>query len=425
MNKQHKNSKRIIKYASPLHKQTYLFTIRVIIALTLLSLISPHIKAAYDTYYTIRANQLPAANAKATNALREAASNGDAEAALQALAQGAYINGAPHNIDKVSLLLYEYPFSNLVGKPYITPLAIAACRGNANIVTLLLDQKAQVDAVLSGNTPLTNMCKADHLPAQTLETIVTELLAHKANVNVRDFEWEKTPLMHAMTLYFSGNENIITQLILAGADVNMTDYYGKTASDIIRTPRMRNAFNNALKKRAHIEADAPPRYEVALAAKSALACAAENTPPPYEPTLVLSLQNSITKKNDAQSLHNHAAPNQNTQAIVPHYDNGDGNKKDTPSLDVPPAYVPIVCPLCAFDNSEQVQQCESCHAQLQAKETPKAVEADEVNEHDKEKATTVMPPLEQSLTLEEIRLLNLSISRRSRNPQNIHYLLTS
>lgn len=100
-----------------------------------------------------------------------------------------------------------------------TPLMEAASAGHVDIIKLLLQHKADVNAQSStGNTPLMYACAGGHVEA------VKELLEKKANVEDHN-ENGHTPLMEAasaghvevakVSIYFPSIETIVSSYILS------------------------------------------------------------------------------------------------------------------------------------------------------------------------------------------------------------------
>ena len=100
-----------------------------------------------------------------------------------------------------------------------TPLHLAAANGHAAVATLLIDNKADINAKNnSGYTPL-------HLAALNgKEAVATLLIAKGAQVNAKD-KYGYTPLHWAA---FHGRKEVAALLIANGAQVNARDNDGKT-----------------------------------------------------------------------------------------------------------------------------------------------------------------------------------------------------
>ena len=142
--------------------------------------------------------------------------------------------------------------ANASGQDLLTPLHLAALRGNAHIAQILIDKGANVSAAsVSDNTPLhyaalrgnahiaqilidkgANVSATDqdlltplHLAAlQKNAQIAQVLIAHGADVNAKT-SYGRTPLHLAASI---GNVDMATTFIDLGADVNATDHEGQT-----------------------------------------------------------------------------------------------------------------------------------------------------------------------------------------------------
>lgn len=161
-----------------------------------------------------------------------------------------YAGSSNNDIDEVKKLLKAgVPVDK---KSQYTPLHKAAERGNTNIVALLLEMRAKVNAKGDwGNTPL-------HLAARNGHADVVALLIQKgAKVNMRNV-FGDTPLHEAAEE--SGNHShlgIVTLLIKKGANVNMKDINGQTAHDLseegdddsANSSKMQNLLYKAMKKK--------------------------------------------------------------------------------------------------------------------------------------------------------------------------------
>ncbi|MDR1901501.1 MAG: ankyrin repeat domain-containing protein [Treponema sp.] len=100
-----------------------------------------------------------------------------------------------------------------------TPLMAAALNGHAEVVSLLIASKANVNAVdKDGDTALMAASAAGHLD------IVELLIAAKANVNAKD-KFGDTALLFAAA---NGKKDVAVRLIAGKANVNAADVYGET-----------------------------------------------------------------------------------------------------------------------------------------------------------------------------------------------------
>lgn len=105
---------------------------------------------------------------------------------------------------------------------YYTALLIAAIDGNRDIVEILLNARADTEAVDE------NEGTALHCAAQLKHIeIVKTLIAHNVNINAQNIE-KDTALMIA-TRY--GNTDVVQMLLDAGANTEIKNKYGNTALD--------------------------------------------------------------------------------------------------------------------------------------------------------------------------------------------------
>lgn len=203
---------------------------RLTLNIALLSILSStHIQAAA---------QFPAINIKACGKLWRASYDGNLEAAKEALAQGTDINAYAGMYAK-----YEEKRPQNFKLPRSTPLLEAVTNGHSDMVKFLLQQGACADAVICGSTPLIEICKQRSLARPRVKAIITELLAHKANVNAQDCILNSTPLHWA--IYALESKSIARQLILAGADSTIENFKKQTALDKIKSGAMHAAVSEA------------------------------------------------------------------------------------------------------------------------------------------------------------------------------------
>lgn len=221
-------------------KQLSLFTVSLtllaLLSLTSLQCATEFPSAAVDGICLDELAALKIASKK----LWQAAKDGDLRMAKQALADGADINGyAQYNPSQLRK-------HNL---PLTTPLETAACAGNLSIVQFLLELGALVDARVH-NTALIELCGMRNASRPMTRAIVTTLLAHKADVNAEHYYFRNTSLCRA--IFNLQDECVVRQLILAGADTNLTILGRKISLDEIETPTMRKAIEEAVEERACI-----------------------------------------------------------------------------------------------------------------------------------------------------------------------------
>jgi ankyrin repeat protein len=109
-----------------------------------------------------------------------------------------------------------------------TPLEIAVEFGDMEMVRVLLESGATVGKPAYQEMPLYIAAGHNNLDMCRL------LLDGRAEVNSRD-ENERTALHAAARI---GRLSIVKLLVERGADVSLTDYYGRNASDLARSEGM-------------------------------------------------------------------------------------------------------------------------------------------------------------------------------------------
>src|ERR1043166_3257174 len=132
------------------------------------------------------------------------------------------------NLDKVKSILASRPeLVNSTDSYGRRPLHYAAQRGHTDIVKLLIDYKADVNAKVTERsaagvvnwTPL-------HLAAERGRVAVAELLLEKgADIEAKDV-WDRTPLFLAV---LEAQKEILEVLVAHKANVNVRDKRGKSA----------------------------------------------------------------------------------------------------------------------------------------------------------------------------------------------------
>jgi hypothetical protein len=109
-----------------------------------------------------------------------------------------------------------------------TALLAAAGQGRVEVVRLLLERGADVNARSGGWTPLPLALSSGVSPE-----IARLLVAHGANVNAREPDLQRTALMIAAV---SGELELVRDILDKGAEVNALDADGKTALDVAGNP---------------------------------------------------------------------------------------------------------------------------------------------------------------------------------------------
>ena len=111
-----------------------------------------------------------------------------------------------------------------------TPLHVASDNGHSEIVNWLLNHGTDVNVKqMFGATPLHLAASHGHLDACRI------LLERKAEVNSLD-DKEETPLHHASMSYCVGSAAVVRLLLDYGADVQLRNLSGQTASEVASGP---------------------------------------------------------------------------------------------------------------------------------------------------------------------------------------------
>lgn len=213
-------------------------------------------------------------------ALHVAAASGRTDVAALLIAAGADVNAAgaedqtggatPLHLatiggyrEAVKLLLEKAANPNVTaGRPGVTPLMSAASGKDAELITLLLKHKADLNLVgANGNFALLNavmqrnpetvrallaggadpdMLNPNRYPLLVLavtdaanKEVAQALIEARANVNAPD-PIGRTPLHWAAS---ANREELVGLLVKAGADVNLQDKDGRTALDLVKSGR--------------------------------------------------------------------------------------------------------------------------------------------------------------------------------------------
>jgi ankyrin repeat protein len=166
--------------------------------------------------------------------LHSAANQGHRDVAEILLAHGADVNARAHISPKPRLV--AVPMSDEVKSELQAeaqadakaqeerlgerPLHLAAEKGHNDVVKLLLEHKAEVDAKTeSGETPLYLAAEKGHKDVAEL------LLSHGADVNAKDKNFGRTPLHEAAVF---GHKDVVELLLAHGADINAKNKNGET-----------------------------------------------------------------------------------------------------------------------------------------------------------------------------------------------------
>ena len=108
----------------------------------------------------------------------------------------------------------------------MTPLSLAACTGNKEIVQLLLERKADPNtANTSGTTPLHKIVGCNCWIAESGRTEVVKLLINGGAQPNKEDNLGWTPLHHAASM---GRREMVEILLEMGADPNITSMHGRT-----------------------------------------------------------------------------------------------------------------------------------------------------------------------------------------------------
>ena len=124
-----------------------------------------------------------------------------------------------NDLPRVRKLLHKGISPNFYHSGY-TPLVSACQKSSANIIRLLIDHGAKVDASdRYGNYPLSESCKKGAF------AIVKLLHPHIRDIN-RSNNWATTPLIFAA---YGGDPSTVAYLLEHGADPRKSDYINNTA----------------------------------------------------------------------------------------------------------------------------------------------------------------------------------------------------
>jgi ankyrin repeat protein len=120
----------------------------------------------------------------------------------------------------------EINVDETVDRSEVTPLMIACREGYPDIVKILIENNANVNAVsISKTTPLIAVAQNSIMDKDDQLNIVEQLITAKANINHQD-KYGKTALILAIE---SNSPKIVSILLLSGADINIKDQDGYNA----------------------------------------------------------------------------------------------------------------------------------------------------------------------------------------------------
>lgn len=104
---------------------------------------------------------------------------------------------------------------------YLSELLFACQQGEFRTVEILLKEGHDVNEVDKyGRTPLIHACEKGY------HDMVTLLIDRKANINSQEKRYGKTALISAS---MTGDEKLLATLLEKGADINIVDKFGKSA----------------------------------------------------------------------------------------------------------------------------------------------------------------------------------------------------
>jgi ankyrin repeat protein len=200
--------------------------------------------------------------------IHEAARSGDL-AAVQALVAGSpelagardesgrtplHLASAGGHLQLVTYLLSQSVDIDAVDNTGGTALHGAAAAGRHEIAGLLIERKANVDSPdAEGQTPLAKACIGGHM------AVATRLLAAGASVHTAE-SYARTPLL--LVARQSGNAELARLLIDRKADVNARDRFGDTSLNLAAWRGFRPVVDLLLERGAAIPSDTRARNQL-------------------------------------------------------------------------------------------------------------------------------------------------------------------
>lgn len=121
----------------------------------------------------------------------------------------------------------------------IYPLILASQQGRRDVIEFLLEQHAELDVIDQyGNNALWAACYADN------SDCITALIQAGININHQNSASGATALMFAAS---SGREQVVEQLLAAGADPTLKSHDDFTALDLASTRKILRLLSKLVK----------------------------------------------------------------------------------------------------------------------------------------------------------------------------------
>ncbi|EGX46852.1 hypothetical protein AOL_s00097g278 [Orbilia oligospora ATCC 24927] len=150
-----------------------------------------------------------------------------------------------------------------------TPLMGAVLKGHQEVVTILIDNGADV-GLRAGDMEVTALWLAMSAPIPQRGLIVTQLLRSKQDINAINTNTGNTPLMQAISI--AKDPEMVNKLVEQCANVEIKNYDGKTAKDLAMMEENPSLYSSAFSREAAFE-----RYmQCALARMQAVRLAMES-----------------------------------------------------------------------------------------------------------------------------------------------------